>query len=650
MLHEKQQNEQSAGGKAVKTAGKKLAKRAAKKALKKAATKAGAKAAAKVALKTGLSLIGKAVAGLVGFVGGPFIIGALIVLAALILIFVAVALLFSIGVEEELNEEAYELKQYIAAAADSTVDMSKPEQIPYKVPPALIIVAMELYDVETGEMTEKETVDIVANALKPEFTYSTRQGSIETKQTVCREDEGCKTTESTTPFEIDVFESVQAWDRSLVNTYEPYFTEWVTTTRVHYEQVKEPKRDEFGKIIPGQFVYRDIKVTTKTKTRAETFVSDTIETMDYSHYDMVLSGEPFNYGQQDKLFVEALYAVTGGEIHYKEWLTGNSLIGFNGTVTPGSSVPSQYMEIYLAAEKAYRVDWYYIAAIHYVETGFSTHPTMISSVGAEGHTQFMPCTWMGWSYLGCKGSNGYVSVSESVKYNPITIDKYGGFGIDADKNGKASPWDIKDAIFATASYLNANGFSKNIDKSIRAYNHSDIYVRDVKAAAARFKTEATYMPGGGDIPALAPGSFMRPAVGRNTSGYGGRYIDGEYSYHYGVDIASGQGTPIVAVADGVVSRAVSGCPPKGYYGSNCGGGWGNHVWVKHTVGGASFEAVYGHFARIGVVQGQIIKQGQFLGGMGTSGSSTGVHLHFELHSPVRSGYRNVLNPTLYIPM
>ncbi|MFD6903493.1 lysozyme family protein, partial [Streptomyces diastaticus] len=64
--------------------------------------------------------------------------------------------------------------------------------------------------------------------------------------------------------------------------------------------------------------------------------------------------------------------------------------GFNGTVTPGAGIPPEYMQYYLAAEKIYKVDWYYLAAFHSVETQFSTHPTMISSVGAEGHLQVRP--------------------------------------------------------------------------------------------------------------------------------------------------------------------------------------------------------------------------------------------------------------------
>lgn len=640
-MNEEQPQQESA----VKRQTKAIAKNQLKKAGKKALKKLG-KVALKLALKAGLAVTKVLLAALAG-IGVPFllILGAIILV--LIIIFLATSMFFSVSEEEDLEPDAYELQQYIQNAAANSIDPSKPEQIPYQVPPELIISAMQLYE-STNNLPEKEVVDLFVEALKPNFTYATREGFVESEQTTC-EDGECNTVKKKTPFTIEVFESVEAWDRVLDIRYEPHYNDWVETTLNRTKTVKEPAKDENGAVIPGEFIEREVPVVIKTKSRSETFVPDQFENVDYTYYDRTLSNPPFEYGMQDKLLVEALYMATGKEIFYKEWSTGNSLVGFDGTIIPGSSVPSEFMEHYLAAEKAYRVDWYYIAAIHFVETGFSTHPTMISSVGAEGHTQFMPCTWLGWGYPGCKGTNGFVNVSEDIKYNPIQIKKYGGFGIDADKNGIASPWDAKDAIFAAASYLNKNGFSTNIDKSIRAYNHSDAYVKKVNETAARFKSEAMYTPGKGTIPDLVPGSFMMPANGLYRSKYGPRSL-GTRTFHYGVDISNDSSTPIVATAGGIVSRVVTGCPQKGYVGSKCGGGWGNHVFVKHVVNGQAFEAVYAHFSRVAVSQGQPVVQGQLLGNMGTSGSSTGVHLHFEMHIPVRSRDDNAVNPALYIPI
>ena len=372
--------------------------------------------------------------------------------------------------------------------------------------------------------------------------------------------------------------------------------------------------------------------------------------MDYTLYDQELTKSPFEYLQESKFTVEAIYQIIGGEIYYTEWLTSNSLAGFEGTVIPGSMIPTEYMEYYLEAEKKYGVDWYYLAAIHFMETGFSTHPTMISSAGAIGHMQFMPCTWVGWSYPGCKGTNGNVDIPDEIMTDPAWIQKYGGQGVDSNGDGIADPWDVKDAIFATAKYLSHNGFSQNIGNALYQYNHSDTYVQNVKDKANEFKDASQYLPDSGTIPDLEPGSFMRPAVGVFKSPFGSRNLGGKTKMHYGVDISDPSGPPVVATADGVVTKAHTGCPKIGEYGSKCGGGWGNHVFVQHTVNGKVYEAVYAHLNTVGVSKGQQLKQGQYIGKMGTSGSSTGVHLHFELYNGPRNGYSNVLNPAHYIPL
>lgn len=642
LVHEKNTQEESALKRGVKSVAKKQVKKLGKKALKKYG-----KLAVKAAAKAGLAAIKSVLAYLAG-ISAPLLLIIIALVLFLLLVLVATAMIFSYGESEDLSPEARDLQTYIQQAANNSIDNSKLEQREYKVSPELIISAMQIYEANSkNSASTKKAVDLFVEALKPTFTYETKEGYVQSEQETCR-DGKCKTVKTKTPFTLNLFKSVDAWDRTLTIDNTAYYNPWKETVLKRTEYEKIPVYDEEGEVIPDKFKYRPIPITITTKTRSQTFVPSEMASDDYSKFDRVLSESPFNYGTKDILMVEALYMATGGDIRYSQWLTGNSLIGFDGTVVPGSSVPSEFMPIYLEAEKAYKVDWYYLAAFHYVETGFSTHPTMISSVGAEGHMQYMQCTWIGWSYPGC-GGNGYLNLPESIKYDPLVIKKYGGYGIDADKNGKASPWDIKDAIFATARYMNDAGFSKNIDKAIRNYNKSDAYVAKINKYAAKFKSEATYQPGSGAIPDLKPGSFMRPTVGTNSSPFGPRSL-GARRFHYGIDIAATTNPPVVAVADGVISRAVSGCPPKGALGSKCGGGWGNHLFVQYKVGGRDFEAVYGHLSKIAVSVGQTVKQGQMIGYMGNSGSSTGQHLHFELHSPKRVGDSNVLNPALYVPM
>jgi murein DD-endopeptidase MepM/ murein hydrolase activator NlpD len=103
-----------------------------------------------------------------------------------------------------------------------------------------------------------------------------------------------------------------------------------------------------------------------------------------------------------------------------------------------------------------------------------------------------------------------------------------------------------------------------------------------------------------------------------TSGYGTRTdpFQGRAARHQGIDLAAPMGTPIYATADGVVTDA-------GY--NN--GGYGNLIKVDH---GRGIETRYGHLSAILVRAGQRIVRGQQIGRMGSTGRSTGSHLHYEV--------------------
>jgi murein DD-endopeptidase MepM/ murein hydrolase activator NlpD len=110
-------------------------------------------------------------------------------------------------------------------------------------------------------------------------------------------------------------------------------------------------------------------------------------------------------------------------------------------------------------------------------------------------------------------------------------------------------------------------------------------------------------------------TWILPAKGIFTSGYGWRWG----RMHKGIDIASGVGTPIVAAQDGQITFA----------GWND-GGYGYLVEITHGDGSRS---LYAHQSRILVREGDVVRQGQQIGQMGSTGRSTGPHLHFEIHAP-----------------
>lgn len=142
-------------------------------------------------------------------------------------------------------------------------------------------------------------------------------------------------------------------------------------------------------------------------------------------------------------------------------------------------IPEAYIPIYMAAEAAYNVPWTLLAAHHRIETRFSTMKTLLSPAGAEGHMQFMPCTFVGWQHPTCKDL-GKGAISPDELKSLAAIEKYGGYGVDANGDGIADPYDIEDAIFSAANYLAHSGAATgDIEGAVFHYNHSDKYVRDV---------------------------------------------------------------------------------------------------------------------------------------------------------------------------
>jgi murein DD-endopeptidase MepM/ murein hydrolase activator NlpD len=117
---------------------------------------------------------------------------------------------------------------------------------------------------------------------------------------------------------------------------------------------------------------------------------------------------------------------------------------------------------------------------------------------------------------------------------------------------------------------------------------------------------------------------------RFTSGFGYRRDPkgGGRRMHAGIDMAGPRGTPIYATADGVVAVAERES------------GYGNVVRIRHDFG---FETVYAHQNKIRVRPGQQVSRGEHIGDMGSTGRSTGVHLHYEVHLNGRP-----VNPMTYL--
>ena len=117
---------------------------------------------------------------------------------------------------------------------------------------------------------------------------------------------------------------------------------------------------------------------------------------------------------------------------------------------------------------------------------------------------------------------------------------------------------------------------------------------------------------------------------RFTSGFGMRRhpVTGTHDRHEGIDLAAPRGTPILATAEGTVTRA-------GWM-----SGYGKMVEIRHGFG---FRTRYAHLNKIHVSKGERVARAAHIGDMGTTGRSTGVHLHYEVHANGQP-----VNPLTYI--
>ncbi len=317
------------------------------------------------------------------------------------------------------------------------------------------------------------------------------------------------------------------------------------------------------------------------------------------------------------VFIMLLVAVFGGTEQTSDFYSVEM------SELAANEIPSEFIPHYKAAGEKYGVNWLLLASIHRQETNFSRN-LAVSSAGALGHTQFMPCTFVGWSYPTC-GGLGNAPIPESVLTSPGQIKNYGGYGVDANDDGKADPWDLEDAIHTMANYISQNlkgaTEEEKMKNALFIYNQSDEYVQEV---FTRFMTYSNgFVERKISAGALIAGDIAWPVpfTQRITSSY----LDPNRNNHVGIDIASPgvNGTEIVAYMAGVVIKS------EYHYKVLPSGkalGWGHYVRIDH---GNELHTIYAHMIKPGIPAGTKVKVGQVIGYVGSTGKSTGPHLHFE---------------------
>jgi murein DD-endopeptidase MepM/ murein hydrolase activator NlpD len=181
------------------------------------------------------------------------------------------------------------------------------------------------------------------------------------------------------------------------------------------------------------------------------------------------------------------------------------------------------------------------------------------------------------------------------------------------KKYEANPQGMVDYPFN--SFTNDETFALAVGQSLMV---PDGVMPKAVPVSPRTSLARTLTPDAGAV--SATGRFVWPAAGGISQGY--RW------YHRAIDIANKGGGPILAADGGRVT--VVGWPD--------GGGYGNRVVIDH---GNGYSTLYAHLSKVSVASGQSVNAGDVVGMMGSTGRSTGVHLHFEIRA--NGALQNPLN-------
>jgi murein DD-endopeptidase MepM/ murein hydrolase activator NlpD len=125
--------------------------------------------------------------------------------------------------------------------------------------------------------------------------------------------------------------------------------------------------------------------------------------------------------------------------------------------------------------------------------------------------------------------------------------------------------------------------------------------------------------------------FPCPNLTRISSYFGSRTapLGGASSYHKGIDMAATMGTSVISSEAGTVIKVSNTCTHN--YGKSkscgCGGGYGNYIMINH---GGGLVSLYGHLTSIAVSNGDTVTRGQLIGTVGSTGASSGYHLHYSI--------------------
>jgi hypothetical protein len=248
---------------------------------------------------------------------------------------------------------------------------------------------------------------------------------------------------------------------------------------------------------------------------------------------------------------------------------GPAPIGVPNFVINSFEIPPFLLPIYQACGSEYGIPWEVLAAINKIETNFGTNLN-VSSAGAVGWMQFLPSSWE-------------------------------TYGLDANGDGRKDPYNPVDAICAAAHYLKVAGGQKDLYDAILAYNHADWYAQEVLTYARAYGRIPSDLVGsltglteGAHFPIAANARYSdelatRQALRNSTTdsrvaGNAAEVISSSPTRR-GINIFAKQGSPVVAVNDGVIRKMGHSA------------GLGNFIVLEDTYGNRYTYAGLGKLAR-----------------------------------------------------
>ncbi|EPT8901095.1 peptidoglycan DD-metalloendopeptidase family protein [Listeria monocytogenes] len=213
-----------------------------------------------------------------------------------------------------------------------------------------------------------------------------------------------------------------------------------------------------------------------------------------------------------------------------------------------------------------------------------------------------------------KGTNGAVESLKNLGSNAIDSVKNVGNKV---KDAASSAWDFATDPVAGVNKLMAK-YNKLPNNSPMANMAGGMFKYFGKGAGDWLKEKLADVfmtsDGGGEGGGMFSPHFGSPF--RMTSGYGPRTVFGKQEFHKGIDYGAPTGTPLPAQYGGKVSRA------------GTAGGFGNLVSIT---AGKGIENLYGHLSKILTSAGSVVKAGQIIGLVGSTGRSTGPHVHYQVN-------------------